>query len=1080
MEQEVVKSQPKSKSRRLITTITVTVVVILLLCVLVGLVIYFMSRPLRQPMSANARLPKSVKPKEYILKVQVYYPNSATTLPSDKFFTFDGNLTVEIECISSTKNITMNVEEIDIIASSLKLIEKDTKKSIEFSNPPFEIENVAQMVTFYPTSELEPNKRYFLSMSYTGKLADDLQGFYRANYTVENDNRWILVTQFEPTDARRALPCFDEPEFKSVFTLTVIHPVNTTALSNMPAVYTKIIRRKLLDNCSLFHNLVLIPIIAENPISHMYEERYVVKQPGGTAYMKVNEHCWQRVWLLLGANSRMIITLADLKKENAVYPAAQTFSCIYSVIVALSVCQSEFLLQVFHSYVSNVSFSMYEHLTVRYLCTVAYDMPVLVDLTLDAWIETSFQPSVQMSSYLFAIAVIDFPYQESYNSDKKLKFRIWTRESLMDQIDFALYAGPKVLNYFAEKFDYPFPLPKQDMLAVPDFGPGAMENWGLVTYRETALLYKSPKLGGVSRCFSVIDKLRVARIIAHELAHQWFGNLVTMLWWDSVWLNEGFADFIGFLGTQHILQEWPNVLEQQFIFEQIQMAMAKDQEPQSPPIHRSSTQTDLFTYFDYITYKKGASIIRMLEYVMKNDFWVGLKAVMESESPSVGWDSNKFNVSIFMDSWVNAAGFPVIAVNRINGSHVQLSQSRFIVNLTEDNAPKVSANVSQQWYIPLWYKTCTNKEITSLLWLQPNSKVILAIEDNCWLMFNAEVRSFARLHYDDVTWQRLLSGWSSDILSIERSQLISDAFNLALTGSVNYSRPLELVQRLPDEVDAVPWKSAFIGLNYLQDMLFTHPDGHLFFEYVQKILTSAYKADLWNRIEVDDFKLSVFSGKIVEEACGWNVTSCRDVAMEKFKEFMEDCQLSDDGSSKCSKVPALARRRVYCTGIEQKHVTDFEKLWYLCNRESIAIEKENLLYGLSCSEDSDLLLRLLNASLQLDKPCIRRQDVGTLFKFLGNNPVARQIMWKHMKSRWSEYIKKKLKQPLKTMTTEAVRTFNTAAELEELNQFVSEVDGDDNKEIFNNAVKMVAINVHWRNSYAESVIDFVQQTLLRP
>ncbi|KRX35563.1 Aminopeptidase N [Trichinella murrelli] len=940
MEQEVVKSQPKSKSRRLITTITVTVVVILLLCVLVGLVIYFMSRPLRQPMSANARLPKSVKPKEYILKVQVYYPNSATTLPSDKFFTFDGNLTVEIECISSTKNITMNVEEIDIIASSLKLIEKDTKKSIEFSNPPFEIENVAQMVTFYPTSELEPNKRYFLSMSYTGKLADDLQGFYRANYTVENDNRWILVTQFEPTDARRALPCFDEPEFKSVFTLTVIHPVNTTALSNMPAVYTKIVR--------------------------------------------------------------------------------------------------------------------------------------------DAWIETSFQPSVQMSSYLFAIAVIDFPYQESYNSDKKLKFRIWTRESLMDQIDFALYAGPKVLNYFAEKFDYPFPLPKQDMLAVPDFGPGAMENWGLVTYRETALLYKSPKLGGVSRCFSVIDKLRVARIIAHELAHQWFGNLVTMLWWDSVWLNEGFADFIGFLGTQHILQEWPNVLEQQFIFEQIQMAMAKDQEPQSPPIHRSSTQTDLFTYFDYITYKKGASIIRMLEYVMKNDFWVGLKAVMESESPSVGWDSNKFNVSIFMDSWVNAAGFPVIAVNRINGSHVQLSQSRFTVNLTEDNAPKVSANVSQQWYIPLWYKTCTNKEITSLLWLQPNSKVILAIEDNCWLMFNAEVRSFARLHYDDVTWQRLLSGWSSDILSIERSQLISDAFNLALTGSVNYSRPLELVQRLPDEVDAVPWKSAFIGLNYLQDMLFTHPDGHLFFEYVQKILTSAYKADLWNRIEVDDFKLSVFSGKIVEEACGWNVTSCRDVAMEKFKEFMEDCQLSDDGSSKCSKVPALARRRVYCTGIEQKHVTDFEKLWYLCNRESIAIEKENLLYGLSCSEDSDLLLRLLNASLQLDKPCIRRQDVGTLFKFLGNNPVARQIMWKHMKSRWSEYIKKKLKQPLKTMTTEAVRTFNTAAELEELNQFVSEVDGDDNKEIFNNAVKMVAINVHWRNSYAESVIDFVQQTLLRP
>ncbi|KRZ70076.1 Aminopeptidase N [Trichinella papuae] len=1015
MEQEVVKSRPKSKSRRLITTITVTTVVIVLLCILVGLVIYFMSKTLRQPMPANARLPKSVKPMEYILKVQVYYPNSATTSPSDKLFTFDGNLTVEIECINSTKNITMNVEEIDIIASSLKLIEKDTKKKIEFSNPAFEVESVAQMVTFYPTSELEPNKRYFLSMSYTGKLADDLQGFYRANYTVEKDNRWILVTQFEPTDARRALPCFDEPEFKSVFTLTVIHPANTTALSNMPAVYTKIIRRAfglqhVLSNCISLH------------IS-LYE-------------LWLQEHSFETG--PVDPNGFLVSEMVD------VYSPIDPKGSISTTLATPGV-------------------DSLDHL-----------------IWLDAWIETSFQPSVQMSSYLFAIAVVDFPYQESYESNERLKFRIWTRESLMDQIDFALYAGPKVLNYFVEKFDYPFPLPKQDMLAVPDFGPGAMENWGLVTYRETALLYKSPKLGGVARCFSVIDKLRVARIIAHELAHQWFGNLVTMLWWDSVWLNEGFADFVGFLGTQHILQEWPNVLEQQFIFEQIQMAMAKDQEPQSPPIHRSSTQTDLFTYFDYITYKKGASIIRMLEYVMKNDFWVGLKAVMESESPSVGWDSNKFNVSIFMDSWVNAAGFPVVAVNRVNGSHVQLSQSRFIVNLTEDNATNVSTNVSQQWYIPLWYKTCTNKGITSLLWLQPNSTVMLAIEDDCWLMFNSEVRSFARLHYDDATWQRLLSGWSSDILSIERSQLISDAFNLALIGNVNYSRALELVQRLPDEVDAVPWKSAFIGLNYLQDMLFTHPGGHFFFEYVQKILNSAYKTDLWNNIEVDDFKLSVFSGKIVEEACGWNVTSCRDVAVEKFKEFMEDCQLSDDGSSNCSKVPALARRRVYCTGIEQKHTTDFERLWHLCNHESIGIEKENLLYGLSCCEDSDLLLRLLNASLQLDKPCIRRQDVGTLFKFLGNNPVARQIMWQHMKSRWSEYIKKKLKQPLKTMTMEAVRTFNTAAELEELNQFVNEIDGDDNKQLFNNAVKMVEINVHWRNSYAESVIDFVQQALLRP
>lgn len=270
-----------------------------------------------------------------------------------------------------------------------------------------------------------------------------------------------------------------------------------------------------------------------------------------------------------------------------------------------------------------------------------------------------------MSTYLVAYSVNDFSHKTSTQPEGPL-FRTWARSNAIDQCDYAAEFGPKVLQHFEEFFGVKFPLPKIDQIAIPDFSEGAMENWGLVTYRETSLLYSENHS-------SLEAKEKLAEVVAHEMAHQWFGNLVTMRWWTDLWLNEGFATYLASLGVAKIHPDW-NILDRELI-NHLFLAFSLDALESSHPISRPIKQiSDIAESFDLISYKKGSAVLRMMHlFLGEKAFRLGVKQYVQwnaygnAEQDNL-WQSlsnaahqfgalaTEFDIKTIMDSWTLQTG----------------------------------------------------------------------------------------------------------------------------------------------------------------------------------------------------------------------------------------------------------------------------------------------------------------------------------------------------------------------------------------------------------------------------------------
>uniref|UniRef100_H2SIF5 Aminopeptidase n=1 Tax=Takifugu rubripes TaxID=31033 RepID=H2SIF5_TAKRU len=411
------------------------------------------------------------------------------------------------------------------------------------------------------------------------------------------------------------------------------------------------------------------------------------------------------------------------------------------------------------------------------------NMPTVKTVALPGGLlEDHFDTTVKMSTYLVAYIVSDF-LSVSRTTQRGVKISVYAVPEKIDQTAFALDTAVRLLDFYEDYFDIPYPLPKQDLAAIPDFQSGAMENWGLTTYRETALLYDPDKS-------SPSDKLAITKVIAHELAHQWFGNLVTMEWWNDLWLNEGFAKFMEFISVNVTN---PELHVDDFFLGKCFEAMEVDSLPSSHPVSTHvENPMQIQEIFDDVSYDKGACILNMLrDFVTPEAFEIGIIRYLRrfSYQNTVSrhlWESLTdvsahvhtrgracLDVQAIMDTWTLQEGFPLVTVE-VRGREVRLSQERYL----KTDEPSLTDGFL--WQIPLTYVTSASSTIRRFL-LKTKTDVLYLPQEVDWVKFNVDMSGYYMVHYEGDGWNaiiNLLQHNHTVLTSNDRASLVHDVFQL--------------------------------------------------------------------------------------------------------------------------------------------------------------------------------------------------------------------------------------------------------------------------------------------------------------
>ncbi|XP_068972001.1 aminopeptidase N-like [Bombus flavifrons] len=756
------------------------------------------------------RLPVEAKPNFYELDLTV---NLNSNL-SETDFKFTGKVKIDIVAeIEDARSITLNMKNLNV--KNITLYDLN-KTAIKVNTGVYDDKHEFLIIKL--DDKLKKGKEYLLTVSYSGVVNDQLRGFYRSRSADKNGNlTYVAATHFEPTGARLAFPCWDEPAFKARFNISITHPKSYLAISNMP--------------------------------------------------------------------------VEELKVEN--------------------------------------------------------DMKT-----------TKFKTTPRMSTYLVAFIV------SNYECNEDGMFRVCTKPQAVNQTHYALEMGKKLLDALNEytAINFTHYVPKMDQVSLKDFSAGAMENWGLVTYRESALLYQD----GVT---TTRTKQSITTIIAHEFTHQWFGNLVSPEWWTWIWLNEGFADYFQYIITHKVLPEWR--LDEVFVVDNIQgNAFIADAGENPRPMNKNAnTPQEISSLFDNIAYQKAGSVIRMMSHILtENVFHKGLKEYLKQNAGNVAnstnlfehlgnnktWDGASFGK--IMDGWVNNAGYPVVNVKRNHDDEMLLSQERFSFYETKNDA---------NWWVPITYVSSSSMNFnntTPIIWLKPGrNETIKVNKTEGWIIVNTQQAGYYRVNYEPEMWKLLSMQLNSDnyenIHVVNRAQLIDDALNMARTNRLNYMVALTLTLYLERETDYVPWQTTFRNMQFLHNMLRTSVQYNNFMSYIRKIMKSVTNQVRYKPYqkgeELDIVKLLRVNA--MEWACRAGVDECKDYTNREFNAWLSNSSRSFDIDLK---------NNILCDGIRSAN----KKVWNYTLTELLKtkdeVEKKSLLSLLACSESINILKEYLHMSIQ--------------------------------------------------------------------------------------------------------------------
>ncbi|MEE3167474.1 MAG: M1 family metallopeptidase [Chloroflexota bacterium] len=860
------------------------------------------------PASDAVVLPETARPSKYRIKLQ----------PDLKNFTFDGEQSVDLLILEATSTIVLNSIDLEISNTTLHANGTTlTSKSVT-------IDKDAETATLDFGETIQPGDAR-LEMVFTGELNDKLIGFYRSEYTSQDgETRYLATTQFEPTDARRAFPCWDEPAKKATFEVTLVFSDEYQAVSNTPVV----------------------------------EEAF----PG-----------------------------PGLK-------------------------------------------------SVRFAET-----PI-------------------MSTYLLVFIVGNLTSIEE-RAAGGTTVGVWTTPGKEDQASFALDTSVKLLSYFNEYFGIPYPLPKLDHIAIPDFAAGAMENWGAVTYRETALLVDPDNSSAGTR-------QRVAEVIAHEMAHMWFGDLVTMEWWDDLWLNESFASWMGNKAVDWLFPEWE--MWTQFVNMDTNRALSLDGLKNSHPIEQAvKNPAEVSQLFDAISYSKGASVIRMLEnFLGEESFRKGLNRYLSSHMYDNArtedlWSALETEsgrpVTAIMDSWVKQMGYPVLQVesDRTGGqTTLSVTQERFVYDRFLGDGGPDSDSDNEVWRVPV---SASRGSEESAVTVMDGRQIQIDVpgSGDGWVKLNPLQTGFFRVNYSTEDWQRLVPAIESlELHATDRLGVQNDAYALSRAGLLPVTQFLSLAQAYKNEGDASVWSDLASNLRDIEQLISDEAIHPAYQGFAREIFGPAARKIGWEPKSGEGHLDALLRSTVLSQAGSYHDPDVTAQATERFQKYLQDRE---------TLAPDL-RGVVFALAAQSGGKDVYDQIWGLEGETDLAEEKIRLLMSLTRFQRPELLNSTLADSLSAK---VRSQDSITLVAGVAANPKGRDLAWEFVKDNWAEFDRRYGGGGFGLMRLVSICShFNSQEKADEVDSFFAEHPAPAAERTIRQALERVRLNIKWLEQNRQELTDW--------
>jgi tricorn protease interacting factor F2/3 len=820
--------------------------------------------------------------------------------PNLKNFTFNGKETIAIKISKPTKIISLNSSELKIKKCHIFWKGKTIKATSK-------IDEKNELLIIHISQKITGSAELYIE--FIGILNDRLLGFYKSEYKdTQGKKKYLATTQFEAADARRAFPCWDDPEAKATFDISIITENNLTALSNMP-----VISRKKIGN-----------------------------------------------------------------------------KCQYK-----------------------------------------------------------FSRTPIMSTYLIYLGVGEFEFLTSNLG--KILVRIVTTKGNKSKGRLALELTKKFLRSYEKYFGIKYPLPKLDMIAVPDFAAGAMENWGAITFRETILLF-DPKTS------STKTKQFIAEVISHELAHQWFGNLVTMKWWNDLWLNESFATYMATKIVDEFYPEWD--LWDQFLETSMNSAMMLDGLKTSHPIDvKVRKPSEIREIFDSISYDKGGCILRMLEhYVGKEKFRAGLhhyltKHKYRNATGNDLWDSigkiSKKPVKSMMNSWIRQVGFPLLDV-KMKKSNLILTQKRFLLE-SDKKYQKTS------WQIPV--SIGTGKNIKSKLMSKKTSSFSLGKEH--FPIVNSSKNGFLRVKYDEELLSMLKTLVEEKKLNhIDRWNIQNDLFAICVSGNENISKYLNFTEVYVKEQNYLSCVNVANNLNFLYFISFHEPFVDHMKQYAHNYFRQLFDTLGWDAKKDEKHTDTLLRGIVLTVLGKLNDKEILEEAQSRFNAHIK----------KQSTIKPDLLEVIFSLAAWNGNARTFEKLIQLYRISSSQEAKLRVLAAMCYFKNEKLLLKTLKFILGKE---VRSQNLALPIVRIASNPYGKKIMWPWLKSNW-KFLSRKVGQgnPIVNRIVASISLFADATMQKQIKNFFKKNPAPGTKMTLAQTLERIRINSKFLKQIKNEFINY--------